>query len=147
MALATTEMPVTNMDFFPTVLDLIGIEKPVDKLLDGHSLANALLKQEKMEERPLFWHFPIYLQAYRVGGDESRDSLFRTRPGSVVRLGDWKLHQYFEDGGLELYNLKEDIGQKNNLASSHPEKLSEMIAGFKAIRGDHNSNVEKIELK
>jgi len=123
----TTDTPVTNMDFFPTLLDLVGLEKPTDKLLDGESLANVLLKQEQLEARPLFWHFPVYLQAYRVGGDESRDSLFRTRPGSVVRLGDWKLHQYFEDGALELYNLKEDIGEKNNLANTKPDKVSELL--------------------
>jgi arylsulfatase A-like enzyme len=58
---------------------------------------------------------------------ETRDALFRTRPGSVVRKGDWKLHQYFEDGGLELYNLKEDIGEQNNLASSNPEKTQELL--------------------
>lgn len=123
----TTDTPVTNLDFFPTLLDLIGVEKPADKLLDGQSLANVLLKQEQLEERPLFWHFPVYLQAYRVGGDESQDSLFRTRPGSVVRLGDWKLHQYFEDGQLELYNLKDDIGEKNNLASTQADKTTELL--------------------
>ncbi len=140
----TTEMPVTNMDFFPTLLDLIGIEKPADKLLDGHSLANVLLKQEVMEERPLFWHFPIYLQAYRVGGDESRDSLFRTRPGSVVRLGDWKLHQYFEDGALELYNLKEDVGEKNNLASANPDKVAELLDVLDEWRTSTNAPVPTV---
>lgn len=140
----TTEMPVTNLDFFPTILDLIGIEKPADKLLDGQSLANVLLKQEEVDERPLFWHFPIYLQAYRVGGDESRDSLFRTRPGSVVRLGDWKLHQYFEDDALELYNLKEDIGEKNNLASTNPTKVTELLGLLEEWRAHTNAPVPTV---
>ena len=51
-----------------------------------------------------------------------RDPLFRTRPGSVIRQGDWKLHVYYEDNGWELYDLKEDVGETNNLAAKHPEK-------------------------
>jgi len=43
-----------------------------------------------------------------------------------VRKGDWKLHQYFEDGAFELYNLSEDIGEKNDLSASETEKLQEL---------------------
>jgi len=82
-------------------------------------------------ERPLFWHFPAYLQSYQVW-DEQRDPLFRSRPCSIIRLGDWKLHQYFEDGGLELYNLKDDIGETNNLAEQQPQKAWELFAGLTA---------------
>nr|MDP7289507.1 aryl-sulfate sulfohydrolase [Phycisphaerae bacterium] len=78
-------------------------------------------------DRALFWHFPIYLQKYS-SNDGSRDPLFRTRPGCVVRLGDWKLHEYFEDGGLELYNLKDDLGERNNLADKMPDKTKELYA-------------------
>ena len=52
--------------------------------------------------------------------------LFRTRPGGCVRLGDWKLHEYFEDGGLELYNLKDDVGERNDLAEKMPQKTKEL---------------------
>src|SRR5690606_24694560 len=76
---------------------------------------------ESLPERPLFWHFPIYLQAYNPKEDGGRDPLFRTRPGSVVRQGKWKLHEYFEDGTLELYDLEEDLGETNNLAENRPE--------------------------
>ncbi|MEZ5040350.1 MAG: sulfatase [Saprospiraceae bacterium] len=122
----TSDEPVTNLDFFPTLLELLGMEKPADKILDGQSLAPLLTQQKSLGERPLYWHFPIYLEAYSEGEDESRDPLFRTRPGSVIRLGDWKLHEYFEDDGLELYNLKADIGEQHNLAASHPEKTAEL---------------------
>ncbi|MHC4177221.1 MAG: aryl-sulfate sulfohydrolase, partial [Planctomycetota bacterium] len=53
--------------------------------------------------------------------------LFRTRPCSIVRLGDWKLHQYFEDGGLELYNLRDDVGEADNLADKVPEKTRALL--------------------
>ena len=57
---------------------------------------------------------------------EQRDPLFRTRPCSAVRLGDWKLHEYFEDGALELYNLKDDISERKNLAKANPAKAREL---------------------
>ena len=79
----------------------------------------------KLPVRPLFWHFPAYLQGYTVSS-EQRDALFRTRPCGIIRLGEWKLHEYFEDGDLELYNLKEDIGEQTNLAESNPQKTKEL---------------------
>ena len=48
----------------------------------------------------LYWHFPVYLQNYAGEEDQSRDAKFRTRPGTVLRKGKWKLHEYFEDGAL-----------------------------------------------
>lgn len=120
--------PVTNLDLYPTLLDLAEIPLPTNQSLDGVSLANVLRDQEQLPQRPLFWHFPIYLQAYRPGQDGSRDDLFRTRPGSIVRYGRWKLHEYFEDGGLELYDLKRDPGEQNNLAVSRKRKAQQLLS-------------------
>jgi len=78
-------------------------------------------KVEQLPERSLFWHFPAYLQAYQVV-DEQRDPLFRSRPCSIIRHGDWKLHEYFESGDLELYNLRDDIGETQNLVGKNPEQ-------------------------
>lgn len=115
--------PVSGIDYFPTFLEAAGLEPPEEKVLDGKSLMPLLTGAGTLGERPLFWHFPVYLQN---GNDETRDPHFRTRPGSVVRLGDWKLHQYFEDGELELYNLADDIGEQVDLAATHPEKAKEL---------------------
>jgi len=123
--------PVIGVDFYPTFLEAAAATPPEGKQLDGLSLIPLLTGQGSFPERPLFWHFPIYLQA---GNSETRDPLFRTRPGSVIRLGDWKLHEYFEDGGLELYNLKDDIGEKHNLAAQMPEKVRELHAKLQAWR-------------
>ena len=126
-----SDEPITNLDLYPTILEAAGLKKLLKNKeslpLDGISLLPHLTKNRKIKERPLFWHFPIYLQAYGSDGDETRDTLFRTRPGSVVRVGDWKLHQYFEDGGLELYNLREDIGERINLVDSNPDKTQELL--------------------
>ena len=143
-AKSVCETPVSNLDFFPTFCDVAGVPAPHGKKLDGNSLV-PLFKGGDFDERPLFWHFPIYLQKYgKVDGKamvEARDPLFRTRPGSVIRLGDWKLHQYFEDGGLELYNLKEDMGEKKNLAKANPEKVKQLLAKLDAWRKELNAPV------
>ena len=134
--------PVTNLDFYPTILDVAGVAKAGEKVLDGTSLKPMLLANEGLKERPLYWHFPIYLQAHsKKAYHENQDSLFRTRPGSAIRLGDWKLIQYFENNDLELYNLKEDIGEKNNLAMQNPEKLHELLSMLEAWRKETNAPV------
>lgn len=115
--------PVSNLDFYPTLVDLVGIDLPQGTRTDGHSLLPLFLNKKQTLDRPLFWHFPIYLQG---GNEETQDRLFRTRPGSALRFGDWKLIEYFENNEFELYNLKDDIGEKNNLANSNPEKLDEL---------------------
>jgi arylsulfatase A-like enzyme len=121
----STAEPIIGVDIYPTFLDLAKAKRP-DQPMDGRSILPLIRGEAKsVGPRPLFWHFPAYLQAYKVTG-EQRDPLFRTRPCSAVRLGDWKLHEYFEDGALELYNLKDDIGERRNLAKANPSKVKEL---------------------
>ncbi|OYP37502.1 sulfatase [Rhodopirellula sp. MGV] len=127
---STCDVPVINVDLYPTFCEITGAEPP-DQVMDGWSL-KPLLTGELTNEgvhgfthRSLYWHFPAYLQSYsRIDGQ--RDLLFRSRPCSVIRRGRWKLHEYFEDrdlpgGGLELYDLQTDVGESTNLANSNPE--------------------------
>lgn len=123
-----TEFPTINLDFFPTFRDILNVN--VDKQLDGQSLLPLLVGEEETKyDRKLYWHFPIYLQGYM---NDARDPLFRTRPGSVIRKGKWKLHEYFEDGDVLLYNLEEDPGEQHNVAAEHPEVVDELHASLKA---------------
>ena len=139
-----SETLVSNIDLFPTFCDIAGIVPPKEKVLDGVSLV-PLFKNETIEPRSLYWHFPIYLQGYgksdSAGMAEARDPKFRTRPGSVIRDGNWKLHQYFEDEGLELYNLKDDLSEKTNLAESNPEKTQELLAKLNNWRAQINAPI------
>lgn len=114
---SSSEEPVINLDLYPTFLDMTSVPVPQDYALDGKSLVSLLKDpQSRLKKRALFWHFPAYLQKYQ--GMQQR---FRTTPVSVIRQGDWKLLEYFEDGHRELYNTRSDIGETMNLLESQPE--------------------------
>ena len=123
-----SEIVMTGVDIYPTLCEMIGAKLPANQTLDGINLVPILKGAESIVDRPVFWHFPAYLQAGNYVSDEPRDPIFRTRPCSIVRHGNWKLHHYYEDGGLELYDLSKDIGEKQNLASINPEKAQELYS-------------------
>ena len=106
--------PVISTDFYPTMLDIAGLPAKPKQHCDGVSLAPLVAKPgAKLPERPLFWHYPHY---GNQGGT----------PGGAVRLGDYKLIEFFEDNHVELYNLAKDIGEKHDLAAEMPEKAAEL---------------------
>ena len=86
----------------------------------------------------IYWHFPAYLQGYT-----KRHGPFRTTPAGAIRMGDWKLIEYFEDGVLELYNLSDDIGEEQNLAKREAKRTAEMHSMMKAWRRATNAPVPK----
>lgn len=144
---STCAEPIIGVDLYPTLLEIAGAKPASGQAMDGVSLV-PLLKGEKESfgERPIFWHFPAYLQSYSGVNNEQRDPLFRSRPCSVIRLGDWKLHHYLEDsesqgGGLELYNLRDDIGEKKNLAQSNPKELQRLLSKLNAWRQSVNAPI------
>ncbi len=123
------EQTVSQIDIFPTLLAISG-SKSQGKNLDGVSLVPLLKDKSSTEiaERALFWHFPAYLEG---GNIESKDIKFRSRPVSVIRKGDWKLIQNLEDGELELYNIKEDISEKNNIIKGEKPNSLELYSNPK----------------
>lgn len=126
--------PIIGVDIYPTLCAMAGAALPEGQALDGQNLVPLLSGgADTLGERALYWHFPAYLQSYSVT-NEQRDVLFRSRPCSIIRLGDWKLHQYFESGDLELYNLKDDIGETRNLANRMPEKATELLSRLEGWR-------------
>lgn len=132
--------PIIGTDLFPTFCAIAGAALP-DQPLDGVSLLPMLTGEtETLDREAIFWHFPAYLQSYQRS-DEQRDPLFRSRPVGVVRAGDWKLHENFEDGELELYNLKKDIGESTNLADTNPAKRDELHQLLKKWRSETKAPV------
>ena len=103
--------PVVHVDMYPTLLESAQLEQPSDYLLDGESFLPLLKDPRKnMKRDAIYWHFPGYTFVRFEGG-----------PQSVIRSGDWKLIKRYEDNSLELYNLKEDIGESRNQADDRPE--------------------------
>lgn len=113
--------PVTTPDFYPTMLEMAGLPLMPDQHADGVSLCPLLRGAQSLEREAIFWHYPHY---GNQGGT----------PGCSVRCGDYKLIEFFEDGRLELYNLREDIGEERNLAGSLPgvtKKLHAMLVKWR----------------
>lgn len=123
--------PVMGMDIFPTLCEISGVGNPAHQVIDGHSLLPLFSGQGSLDRRELFWHFPAYLEGKAEG---ARDPYFRTSPAGAVRQGDWKLIEYFEDSALELYNLKKDPGEKENLISQMPQRTQELHAVLSSWR-------------
>lgn len=151
---STCNTPVCAVDLYPTFLELAGEKAPEGQALDGSSIVPLLEGRKALQDRAIFWHFPGYL--YQSGWTGSRDPLYRTRPVSVIRKGDWKLLMFLEewslDGGwdkrlanksVELYNIREDIGEKNDLAQSMPDKRDEMLRELMAWQKRTNAPIPK----
>jgi arylsulfatase A-like enzyme len=110
--------PVSSPDFFPTLLEAAGAKPPPGQTLDGLSLL-PVLRGGTLPERALFWHYPHY---GNQGG----------APGAAIRLGDWKLIEWFEDRRVELFNLAQDIGETTDLSRSEFARAGELRARLRA---------------
>ena len=129
---------VSNLDFYPTIKKLVGYNKQID--LDGEDIT-PIFNGKKFSERELYFHFPVYLEAYNVHKDNGTDPLFRTRPGTVVIKDNWKLHHYYEDNKFELYNLEKDISESTNLADINIEKKDELLSKLNNWRKNRNAPI------
>jgi arylsulfatase A-like enzyme len=122
---SATHTPVITTDFYPTLLEMAGLPLRPGQHLDGLSLAPLLRQSAVLPERPLFWHYPHY---GNQGGS----------PGSAVRLGNYKLIEFFEGNRLELYDLEEDPGEEQNLVRREPgrvQALRELLKDWREQTG------------
>ena len=113
----TSQAVVTGTDYYPTLLEMLDLPALPEQHKDGRSFVPAL-KAEDYERGPIYWHFPHYSNH----GYQS--------PGGAIRSGRYKLLEYFENGTIQLFDLENDIGERNNLVASHPEiaqKLKKML--------------------
>ena len=130
------ETPITGVDYLPTFAQLAGANLPTHQPVDGQSIVPLILGKSALENRSIFWHYPLYL----AGGEYNRVvnvhgtnmPYWRATPCSVIRRGDWKLIQFFEDDSIKLFNLKEDLGEKIDRASSEPERAGRLLEELRA---------------
>ncbi len=135
----TSDVPVHFVDLYPTFAAIAGARSPEGHILDGQSLLPLLLQKGTFDRQALYWHMPTYTTNYG-----------RT-PCAVIRKGDWKLIHWFGDfldttgftpddkpyGKLvvglrtELYNLRDDPGEKKDLAPAQPAKTEELLADLR----------------
>lgn len=118
----TTDVPVSTIDFYPTFVDAAKGDRPDGHTLDGLSLVPLITAGKAPERDELYWHYP------------SETGNWKNRMASAVRKGDYKLLEFYEDGRLELFNLKKDPYEAHNLAKELPEKTQELYTLLKEWR-------------
>ena len=115
---ATSAVPTTGMDLYPTIRELLEIEAPLQEGLEGGSLVSVLRGDGQgnvtREREEMVWHFPHY------------QTIKGTTPQSSIRLGDFKLIKLYETGETKLFNLAEDLGEQNDLSEDDPERAAEL---------------------
>jgi arylsulfatase A-like enzyme len=113
--------PVISTDFYPTMLEMAGLPLRPQQHCDGTSIVPLLRQAGSLKREALYWHYPHY---GNQGG----------APSGAVRAGDFKLIEWYEDNRIELYNLKDDLGERNDLAAKMPEKAGQLRGMLHAWR-------------
>ncbi len=126
---SVSETPVISMDHYPTLLDVVGLKRAEDHPLDGESLVPLLRGTGEPRRQALYFHYPNYAfhRSNRLGG--------------AIRRGSYKLIEYFEDGAIELYNLRSDLGESRDLASEEPARARRMVRELRAWRKEVDANM------
>jgi arylsulfatase A len=107
-------VPVVSTDFYPTILELAGIEPMPDQHADGVSLVPLLDDpSSELDRQAIYFHYP---HRNVLGG----------KPSGAIRMGNFKLIEFFDDGRLELYDLENDVGETRNLADAMPDKAKQL---------------------
>jgi len=124
------DYPVSGIDLYPTLLDLVGVDKDPSQIIDGVSLL-PLLEGKSLVARPLFWHYPHY---GNQGGD----------PVSMIRREEYKLIHYWEDGHDELYNLSNDPGERNDISEGSEAIVKSLRTELDDYLENANANIPEI---
>ena len=121
-----SSIPTVNTDFFPTLMEAVGMAPDPRQPLDGVSvLANWRNPDAKQRREQLAWHYPLDAPHF-LGGVS----------GGAIRVGDWKLIENFDTGDDELYWLADDVSETRNLADEHPERVAELKSRLDSWRDE-----------
>ena len=122
--------PTVSYDLFPTILEFAGIEN-TNQEIDGISLIPHLKTGKELNRKDIFLHFPHYHTS-------------QWKPGAAIRQGDWKLVEHYESNKIELFNLKDDVGESKNLNLIYPEKTESLLKRLHELQKKTNANSVKI---
>jgi len=111
---STCDAPVIGADYYPTILDMVGVDALPEQHVDGESLCPLLQDATSLQRDAIFWHFPHYSNH----GMQS--------PGGAIRSGRYKLLEYFENGTVQLFDLEVDPGEQSDLSKTHPEIVAQL---------------------
>jgi arylsulfatase A-like enzyme len=126
---STCDVPVLSIDWLPTICSVTKTPYLAEEI-DGRDIS-PLLKGKKLDQIPLFWHFPHYR-----GGDV---------PYSIIRDGDWKLIKRYEEHEFELFNLKEDISETTDLSAKYPERVAKLNSELKIWLKNVNAKLPEVK--
>ncbi|GGK10749.1 sulfatase [Yeosuana aromativorans] len=119
------ESIVLGMDVFPTIVD-IALNKKITGI-DGVSVKDEIYKKSSLKDRTVYWN-SYKARPLQTGDDKT----------SAIRIGDYKLLQFVESGKVELYNVAEDISEKNDLSKQMPEKTQSMLAMLEKFKKERH---------
>ena len=123
-AATVCDQPISTVDLYPTFLDLAGIAPDPSQHLDGLSIASLLRREcDRLQRDSLYWYYPLP-EKHFLGG----------RSSDVIRKGDYKLIEFFDDQTVELYDVVNDVGEEHDLSSTTPEKVAELSRELAAWR-------------
>jgi arylsulfatase A-like enzyme len=127
---SVSDVPIHGTDFYATLLAMTGLPQQPENHQDSVNLVPLLKGDADFKRRPMIWHYPVGVP-----------HIAHSKPGSVIRDGDWKFLRFYEDGREELYNLKKDIGESKNLVASMPKKATEMKTKLDAVLKAHDATI------
>ncbi len=129
---SSTDVFTANVDFYPTFLGVAGIQPDENQQLDGISILPVLKdSQTDLTREAFYWHYPL-----------DRNHFLGGRSSGAIRMGDWKLIEYFNTGKLEMYNIAEDIEEKNELSEQYPDKAEHLHTQLKKWRTELNAKTD-----
>ena len=127
---------VTGTDFYPTLLKAAGLSLKPGQHLDGEDFTDALRQDRKKQRGAMFWHSP-----------KARPHSTGDANCTAIRVGDYKLIDWYDDNRLELFNIVKDPREQHNLADSMPEKRDKLYEKIKGWRKEVNAYIDPAPLK